>query len=136
MQTAELQATITPVQHPISLGPLERRILSCLWQHKAWSVRDVYLFLASERTIAYTTVLTILTRLHRKGLVVRKKQGKAHVYSARLTKQQLAGNLLRETLSSLNEKFGIDAIAAFADEIKKLPPKTRRQLASRLKGVR
>lgn len=125
-----------PVQHLTSLGPLERRVLFCLWHHQENTVRDVYQCLRRERTIAYTTVLTILTRLHRKDLVVRKKQGKAHVYTPRVTKKQLARRLLRQTLRSLNEKFGTDAVAAFADELGNLPEEKRRQLSRMLKRTR
>ena len=61
------------------LGPLEARVLDALWARGcACSVRD----LQPEFTpIAYTTLMTTLDRLHRKGILAREKQGRAFAYS-------------------------------------------------------
>ncbi len=61
-----------------SLGELESAVLSTLWDHGApLSVRDVLARLRRKPALAYTTVLTVLDRLHGKGVVVREKDGKA-----------------------------------------------------------
>jgi predicted transcriptional regulator len=66
-----------------TLGPLEMKVLGLLASDEALSVADVQKRLASEgHASAYTTVLTVLKRLHDKGVVRRAKQGKQHVYRA------------------------------------------------------
>lgn len=116
-----------------SLGPLEQEVMSCLWQHKRQTVRDVYQCLRHKRKIAYTTVMTIMNRLTKKSLLVRKKVGKAYSYSAKQTKKEVVQDLVHKTISDLVKRYGSEAIAAFADEIERLPPKKRKKLIAQLK---
>lgn len=67
-------------------GQLEQRILDLLWQRGELSVREVQGLLNED--LAYTTVMTVLDRLHGKGAVVRRKQGLAWRYRATLTREQ------------------------------------------------
>lgn len=64
------------------------------------AVREVRDDLASERELAYTTVMTVLDNLHSKELVVRVKQGRAFVYSPRLTREEHTASLLEQVLES------------------------------------
>ena len=116
-----------------SLGPLEREVMHCLWNHKETTVRQVYECLKKSRKIAYTTVMTILFRLSKKGIVERMKIGRAYAYSPRVSKKQIAKRLLKHTLLSLTEKYGTDAVVAFADELSDLPEKKRKELINILK---
>ena len=68
------------------LGPLERRVLEALWARtEPASVRDLQ---PDFREIAYTTLMTTLDRLHRKGVLARTKQGRAFFYQPRLTRPE------------------------------------------------
>jgi predicted transcriptional regulator len=68
------------------LGPLERRVLDALWARTdPASVRDLQ---PEFREIAYTTLMTTLDRLHRKGMLGRTKQGRAFFYQPRLTRPE------------------------------------------------
>jgi predicted transcriptional regulator len=61
--------------------PLELECLKVLWTLKQGSVKDVVACLKSaDRLLAYTTVLTVLDRLHRRGAVERQKQGRAFMF--------------------------------------------------------
>ena len=61
----------------------ELRILQALWEHPAASVHDVHQWLCThERELSYTTVLTQLQRMYKKGLVKRTRDGLQHRYSA------------------------------------------------------
>jgi predicted transcriptional regulator len=76
---------------PSPFGPLEWRVLEALWHHGAEaSVRDLQPKFAE---IAYTTLMTTLDRLHRKGVLDRTKQGRAFRYSARHTRAELESSL-------------------------------------------
>ena len=65
--------------HDTRLGPLETRVLDALWTRgSASSVRDLH---PAFPGIAYTTLMTTLDRLHRKGVLSRVKQGRAFLYA-------------------------------------------------------
>jgi predicted transcriptional regulator len=70
----------------LELGSLERELMEMLWSHPEASVRDVMAQL--PRPLAYTTVMTTLDRLYKKGLLVRHKAQRAFVYSPRLTRSE------------------------------------------------
>jgi len=62
-------------------GELEQAVMEILWSHAApLSVREVHEMLALDRTLAYTTVLTVLDRLAKKGNVLRALEGRAWLY--------------------------------------------------------
>lgn len=71
----------------VPLGPLEKRILGALWARSEPScVRDVQLEFSN---MAYTTLMTTLDRLYRKGLLERSKRGRAFFYYPKVTRHQL-----------------------------------------------
>ncbi len=69
----------------LDLAPLELECLSALWPMGEGTVRDIHRTLAASRPRAYTTVMTIMDRLEQKGIVTRRKVGKAFRYQARLS---------------------------------------------------
>ena len=84
------------------LGPLERRVLEALWlRGVAARVRDLQV---SFPEIAYTTLMTTLDRLHRKGVLAREKAGRAFVYRTRVSRADLvaeqAGGALEAAFGS------------------------------------
>lgn len=86
-----------------ALGPLEARLMKIVWDMgPRVSVRDVG---KGVPDLAYTTVMTTLDRLYKKGMLARHKTGRAFVYSARLTSDELhqsvASRLLRRLLTSV-----------------------------------
>jgi len=68
-----------------SLGRLEYSLMQILWARGECNVRDVAREL--DRPLAYTTVMTTLDRLYKKGLLDRHMPGRAFVYSARMSRQ-------------------------------------------------
>lgn len=102
-----------------SLGPLEQEVMNCVWEHKEKTVRGVYDRLARKRSIAYTTVMTIMTRLVDKQFLTRKKVGKAYIYSPAKTKKQITKSMIGSIFDSLVDQFGEEAIVAFSDEVDK-----------------
>lgn len=66
-----------------TLGPLEVRVLGLLKADRTLSVQDVQAALADEgQELAYTTVMTVLVRLHEKGVVAREREGRRYLYRA------------------------------------------------------
>ncbi len=82
-----------------SLGALEREILSMCWAHRDLTVRGACALLSSQ--VAYTTVMTTMDRLFKKGLLSRRKTGRAFVYTAAATREELEGAVAAELVQSL-----------------------------------
>src|SRR5262249_4298287 len=79
-----------------SLGPLERRVIEVLWSRQdAACVRDLH---SDFPEIAYTTLMTTLDRLHRKGVLDRMKLGRAFYYTPRVNSDELESMLAAEAL--------------------------------------
>ena len=69
------------------MGPLETKVLNLLWDRgRAATVRHV---LGSFPELAYTTLMTTLDRLYRKGVLIRHRQGRAFAYEPRCTRQEM-----------------------------------------------
>jgi predicted transcriptional regulator len=80
-------------------GTLEVRVLEALWERAApQSVRDLSTAFAG---VAYTTLMTTLDRLHRKGVLDREKAGRAFTYRPRYTREALLSGLAGEALEAI-----------------------------------
>lgn len=83
------------------LGDLESAVMTVLWDaDEPAKVRDVLDTLDTGKTLAYTTVMTVLDNLHRKGWVSRELDGKAYLYQPALSRAEAATRALREVLDS------------------------------------
>jgi predicted transcriptional regulator len=80
-------------------GELEREVMRLAWRDGEVSVRDVHQGLGEEK--AYTTVMTTLDRLFRKGLMTRRKSGRAFLYSPRFTREEFERGLAEDVLEGL-----------------------------------
>jgi len=76
--------------------PLELLCLNALWNLGEGNVRDVRRVVAEARPLAYTTIMTVLERLVRKGKVGRRKAGRAFVYAAATSRDELRRTAIRE----------------------------------------
>ncbi|HYD35109.1 MAG TPA: BlaI/MecI/CopY family transcriptional regulator [Vitreimonas sp.] len=112
-----------------NLGPLEQAVMEVVWQyhpHQPVSVRTVLEVLRERKEIAYTTVMTIMTRLVAKGYLTKTKQGKSFYYQPQQNQEQTLKSLVKKTLSNFIERFGEEAVAAFLDEAEAHQPKKNR----------
>jgi predicted transcriptional regulator len=127
------------------LGPLEIAVLEILWNRGECNVHDVVPLLS--RPLAYTTVMTTLDRLYKKGLLNRRKSERAFFYSPRWTRsewdRQRAGDFVADFLASpaasgemliscLVEAVGAQD-AALLDELERKIRQKRRELDRRRK---
>lgn len=90
------------------LGSLERAIMESLWDRgdDEVTVRDV-LGSPAGRSSAYTTVMTVLERLSRKGFLSRRMVGRAYVYRVRRTREQHVGDLVRRVLAGSKDRRAV-----------------------------
>ncbi|SEG91692.1 Predicted transcriptional regulator [Nonomuraea solani] len=82
------------------LGELESTIMDRMWAIKEpASVRDVLEHLRKDRALAYTTVMTVMDKLHTKGLLKRRPVGRAYIYEAVSSKEAYTAEVMRESLA-------------------------------------
>lgn len=99
------------------LGSLEERIMEVLWAAGPSAVREVCAKLKGKPPLAYTTVMTTLDRLFKKGLLKRQKEGTAFVYEPALSRDDYRRRIVESTVSGLMAR-STDAnpvLAAFVD---------------------
>lgn len=83
------------------LGKLEAAVMDVLWStDDQLTVREVLERMPAQRSLAYTTVLTVLGNLRRKGLLEREAVGRAFSYQPTVTRQGAAAAALREILDA------------------------------------
>ena len=88
---------------------LEMQVLSVLWQRGASTVREVMEVMPDGKARAYTTILSVMQGMEKKGLVSHVAEGNAHVYQARVSRQKVTGPLLR---GLVRQVFGGSAATA------------------------
>ena len=125
----------------LSLGPLEVEVMEVVWAHGDSNVRDVTARM--QRPLAYTTVMTTLDRLYKKGLLGREMTDRAFVYSAKVSREdwdlQRAGEMMSGFLTGPAESrhmllsYLVDAVgthdAMLLDELERKVQHKREELA-------
>ena len=121
-------------------GALELRVLEAMWRRGGeTAVRDLR---AEFPAAAYTTLMTTMDRLHRKGVLERRKIGRAFVYRAAATRDELEGAVATELVQSLFDRSGaplpilsslVDAVSdrdrALLDDLERLIREKRRSVS-------
>jgi predicted transcriptional regulator len=95
------------------LGDLEMRVMGVLWDESPLTVRDVKGRLKGKP--AYTTVMTTLDRLYRKGLLARTKNGVAFVYLPAMDRAEYQRRVVQAAVAPLLAEGGNAVLAAFVD---------------------
>ena len=100
------------------LGELESEIMEIVWSNKQASVRFVLSKLEKKKKIAYTTVMTVMTRLHKKGILKRKKdKAGAFVYIPTKDKDSFLSQASKKIIKDFLKEYGDVAVAQFLDII-------------------
>lgn len=115
---------------PPPLGELEADVMEHLWRHGEATVRSVLeaLNATTEKARAYTTVMTVMGNLDRKGLLTRRREGKTDVYIPVISRQEYHDTRARAEAGALVGRYGDAALLAFAREMDRLEPAQRREL--------
>lgn len=85
---------------PTNLTPLELAIMKSLWRRRSAVVREVQADLLPERKLAYTTVMTVMDRLFKKGVLRRSKKSRAHLYEPVFTEGDARADALNGLIDS------------------------------------
>jgi BlaI family transcriptional regulator, penicillinase repressor len=116
----------SPRRSLLDLAPLELDCMNTLWPMGEGTVREIRDQLAPRRPRAYTTIMTIMDRLARKGIVERRKAGRAYIYRPNLTMEDARSQALSQVV---NNFFGGSKEALIA-ELERATPVVRALAAS------
>jgi predicted transcriptional regulator len=85
-------------------GDLEAVVMDQVWSRPGpVTVRDICTKLRRERVIAYTTVMSTMDNLHRKGLLAREKDGKAYRYTAVTSRDEYSARMMSEAMAEAGD---------------------------------
>jgi predicted transcriptional regulator len=85
-------------------GELEAVVMHLVWGYDGpVTVRTVFGELSQARPIAYTTVMSTMDNLHRKGWLARERDGKAYLYTAVASREEYSARLMREALAEAGD---------------------------------
>lgn len=102
----------------MALGDLEREIMAQLWDaSEPLTVRQVHERLSRDRDLAYTTVMTVLDRLAKKGVVTQQRAERAYRYAPAQTREEMTAAVMLDALNATG-----DQDAALAYFVGQLPP--------------
>jgi BlaI family penicillinase repressor len=104
-------------RQPISEA--EREVLKALWDHGPGTVREINKILHKQRRRwAYTTVITLLSRLETKGYVSSDKSGFAHVFRAAVSREEMVQQRLTELASEFCQGDAVPLVLALVENAK------------------
>ena len=114
------------------LGPLAAVILREVADRGEASVADVVVGLrqTQHREHAYTTIMTVMSRLHEKGVLTRERRGRGYVYRPAAPEPELIDRLSGVAVDRLVDRYGTAALRHFAVRLADLDPESRRRLAA------
>jgi predicted transcriptional regulator len=115
---------------PPALHELESQVMEVLWAAGEAPVRTVMgaLNRRARPPRAYTTYMTVMARLHQKGLLHRRRQGKTDHYAPAYTREQYMELRARSEVEGLVARYGDVALANFTRQLAELDPTRRRAL--------
>jgi predicted transcriptional regulator len=115
-----------------TLTPQELELMKVVWQRGSATVRDVYEALLERRRIAYTTVMTMLNVLEKKGHLAKRAEGRSYVYAPVRTKQRVLAAMVREFVERVFDGSAEPLLVHLLEE-RQLSEKDIDQLAKRIR---
>lgn len=118
----------------VILGTLEKAILEALWQMNAGTVREVLPIVGRRRNLAYTTVMTVMTRMADKGYLTREELSNgSFIYRPRYNREEFYAKTSRVLFGEILRSFGSVAVAQFVDVLEEVDPQQLEELRRQLK---
>jgi predicted transcriptional regulator len=110
------------------LGPLEGDIMEVVWESGPTTVSAVHKALREHKDIAYTTVMTTMSRLAKKGLLDQDRSSASYVYSAALNKAEFDQYVVAGIIRALLSDYGDVFVDCFVDMLDDISPSGRERL--------
>ncbi|MCS6840483.1 MAG: BlaI/MecI/CopY family transcriptional regulator [Roseiflexus sp.] len=105
------------------LGPLETEIMQIIWQDERSTVKKVHRKLSQQREIAYTTVMTTMSRLAEKGVLRRHREGLAYVYTPAISESDFITMVVQQVLDGLLDDYSTTAVDYMIDYLARRNPR-------------
>ena len=116
------------------LGPLETEIMQVIWHDKCSTVKKVHRALSQNREIAYTTVMTTMSRLADKGVLNRQRDGLAYIYDPTLSEEDFVTMVVQQVLDGLLTDYSDTAIDYMIDFLVRNNPSELKRLRTALES--
>ncbi|MEO8286506.1 MAG: BlaI/MecI/CopY family transcriptional regulator [Chloroflexota bacterium] len=110
------------------LGPLEGDIMEVIWEQGPTTVSSVHKTLRETKDIAYTTVMTTMSRLAKKNLLNQDKSSASYVYSAALGKSDFERYVVTGIIHALLNDYGDSFVDCFVEVLGEISPSSRERL--------
>ncbi len=89
----------------VFMGPTEARLMEIAWEHQSLTVKQALFHLGDTNKPAYTTVMTVLSRLARKGFLTRERDGRGFVYRPKIQREEFIESRVRMVTDCLKRNF-------------------------------
>lgn len=100
----------------LPMGALEEAVMGVMWDDGGWLIpSEVHARLPAERDLRYTTVMTTMARLHKKGRLERQKDGRAFAYHPTASRAEWAAGRMDDVLSLTGDRSA--TLANFLDRL-------------------
>jgi predicted transcriptional regulator len=99
------------------MGDLEAEVMECVWDLGSAQVKDVRERLLQRRDIAYTTVMTVMSRLAAKGFLVSHPLGRAYVYEPVSGREEFCAGVARDLMSGVVAGADREVLAQFVESV-------------------
>lgn len=106
-----------------ALGDLEKDIMNILWQKGGVTGKEALAEISRSKKAAITTVLTVLDRLVKKGIVKKVKGESVYIYTPALTKDEFTDIVSHEVMRGVLDISASSAVASFVDVLAEADPK-------------
>src|SRR2546427_9215889 len=110
------------------LGDLQAAVMEIFWGRESATVREVAAELNKKRSLAYTTVLTLVSRLWSRGLLAREPEGRGFRYWAPKSRDDFLGELSDQLIDRLFADFGAIGVARVGERLTELDEQERQRL--------
>ncbi len=110
------------------LGDLQAAVMEIYWRRESATVREVADELNKKRSLAYTTVLTLVSRLWSRGLLEREPEGRGFRYWAAKSRDDFLAELSDELIDRLFADFGAIGVARVGERLNELSAQERQRL--------
>lgn len=84
-----------------SIGNREMMILNIIWDNREFTVRQVFKIISEEEEIAYTSIMTSMKHMEKKGLLTHREEGRAFIYSAAVKKSEVQGKIVKDLIDTV-----------------------------------
>ena len=111
------------------LGDIEKPVMDVLWDRDEVTGREVFEEVSRGRPLAFTTILTVLDRLLKKGLIRRTKRGRLFVYTAAMSRDDFVRQVSHEVLQGIMDISASSAATSFVDILYKTSPEEIERLS-------